>query len=369
MAERGRMNSSSGRSKSRARWWVGGVLGGVILLAAGAAVGWAGSTVFAPPPDVLDSTPFTTAEVVRGEVGSSINLNTVAEWKPIPIAANLASGTVTSVSVTAGQEVGVGSVLYAVNLRPVVIAQGDVPAFRTLSRNTAGADVAQLQAMLTQLGFYRGDVSGDFGWLTQAAVEAWQESLGVDDDGVVQAGDLVFVPSLPTRISLDVDKVVRGASLGAGDPVISGLPPAPTFRVPVTDSQSAMMPDGTRVEVTGPDGQAWEGFVVDRVAQQQGGTIDVILGGADGAPVCGTECGTISVTEQSLLRSQVVTIETVTGLTVPSAALVSRADGTIAVLEEDGTEHRVTVVTSARGMSVIEGVSAGLRVRVPASGG
>lgn len=363
------MNSSSDHPKSRVRWWVGVALGGVILLAAGAAVGWAGSTVFAPPPDVLDSTPFTTAEVVRGEVGSSINLNTVAEWKPVPIAANLASGTVTSVSVTAGQEVGVGSVLYAVNLRPVVIAQGDVPAFRTLSRNTTGADVAQLQAMLTQLGFYKGDVSGNFGWLTQAAVEAWQKSLGVDDDGVVQAGDVVFVPSLPTRISLDADKVVRGASLGASDPVISGLPAAPTFRVPVTDTQSAMMPNGTRVEVTGPDGQAWEGFVVDRATQQQGGTIDVILGGADGAPVCGTECGAISVTEQSLLRSQVVTVETVTGLTVPSAALVSRADGTIAVLEEDGTEHQVTVVTSARGMSVVEGVSAGLRVRVPASGG
>src|SRR5690606_14909066 len=127
------------------------------------------------------------------------------------------------------------------------------------------------------------------------------------------AGDVVLVPSLPTRISLDADKVVRGASLGASDPVISGLPAAPTFRVPVTDTQSAMMPNGTRVEVTGPDGQAWEGFVVDRATQQQGGTIDVILGGADGAPVCGTECGAISVTEQSLLRSQVVTVETVTG--------------------------------------------------------
>jgi len=362
------MSSSPKRSKSRARWWVGGVLGGIVLVAAGAAVGWAGSTVFAPPPDVLDSTPFTTAEVVPGEVGSSINLNTVADWKPVPIAANLASGTVTSVAVAPGQEVGVGSVLYSVNLRPVVIAQGAIPAFRSLARGTVGADVAQLQAMLTQLGFYDGDVSGDFGWRTQAAVEAWQLSLGLDDDGVVQAGDVVFVPTLPTRISLDAEKVVRGASIGAGESVISGLPAAPTFRVPVTDAQSAMMPDGTRVEVTGPDAQAWEGFVVDRIAQQQGSTIDVILTGPDGAPVCGVECGAISVTEQSLLRSRVVTVETVTGLTVPSAALVSRADGTIAVIEEDGTEHRVTVVTSARGMSVIEGVSAGLRVRVPASG-
>ncbi|HWK19843.1 MAG TPA: peptidoglycan-binding domain-containing protein [Microbacteriaceae bacterium] len=362
------MSSSSKRSKSRARWWVGGVLGGIVLLAAGAAVGWAGSTVFAPPPDVLDSTPYTTAEVVQGEVGSSINLNTVAEWKSIPIAANLASGTVTSVAVGPGQEVGVGSVLYAVNLRPVVIAQGAVPAFRSLARDTVGADVAQLQAMLTQLGFYSGDVSGDFGWRTQQAVEDWQASLGLDDDGVVQAGDLVFVPTLPTRISLDAEKVVRGASIGAGDPVISGLPAAPGFRVPVTDAQSAMMPDGTRVEITGPNGEAWEGFVTDRVAQQQGGTIDVILSGPDGAPVCGADCGSISVTEQSLLRSRIVTVETVTGLTVPSAALVSRADGTIAVVEEDGTEHRVTVVTSARGMSVIEGVSAGTRVRVPVSG-
>jgi hypothetical protein len=73
------------------------------------------------------------------------------------------------------------------------------------------------------------------------------------------------------------------------------------------------------------------------------------------------------VTGQTLLQSRIVTEETVTGLVVPSAALLSGADGRTTVTDEEAVSHPVTVVTSARGMSVIEGVPAGTRVRVPAS--
>jgi hypothetical protein len=38
------------------------------------------------------------------------------------------------------------------------------------------------------------------------------------------------------------------------------------------------------------------------------------------------------------------------------------------VVDEEGQELPVTIITSAKGMSVIEGVEAGLRVRVPATG-
>ncbi|WP_170154373.1 peptidoglycan-binding domain-containing protein [Protaetiibacter intestinalis] len=336
------------------------------LLAGGGSV-WAITIVFSPPADVLDSTGFTTAEIVQGEVGASIDLITTAAWSPVLIGRNQAAGTVTRVTVTSGQEVTGGDVLYWVDERPVVIAPGPVPAYRSLAVGTAGSDVAQLQQLLTGMGFYHGVADGSFGWSTRQAVRAWQKSIGVAGDGVVGVGDVVFVPSLPTRIALDVDVVEVGAGLSGGEPVVSGLPPAPRFVLSVADSQSRMMPNGTRVEVTGPDGQNWEAFVVDRVEDaQEGSSVDIVLGRRDGSAVCGGDCGTIPVTGEALLRSRVVTVETVAGLVVPSAALVSQVDGSLAVIDETGVEHEVSVVASAHGMSVIEGVDAGLRVRLPA---
>lgn len=351
------------RSPRRPWRWVAAALATLVV---GGGVGWAAATVLTPAKDVLDSTAFTYVEVVNGEVGSSINLNTVAEWTPVPVGSNLASGVVTSVSVEAGQEVGAGAVLYTVNLRPVVIAQGSIPAFRALGMGDTGADVAQLQSMLATLGLYGYEVDGKFDGVTRDAVEDWQGSLGLERDGAVQAGDIVFVPTLPTRVALDTEKVKRGASLGGGDAVVQGLPPAPAFTIPVTDTQAALMPTGTRVEITGPEGDAWEGFVVDQKSDEQNG-VTVLLAGKDGASICAGACGTIPVTGQALLRSRIVTVETVAGLTVPSAALLSKGDGSLAVIDDEGLEHPVSVVTSARGMSIIDGVAAGTKVRVPAT--
>ena len=73
--------------------------------------------------------------------------------------------------------------------------------------------------------------------------------------------------------------------LAGGEPVVNGLGAEPSFTVPVTESQSALMPDGTRVEITGPDGAAWDGFVVGRETDEQSG-VTVTLAGKDGASIC-----------------------------------------------------------------------------------
>ncbi len=357
--------SASGEPVPRRRRWLSWLGIGVVVLLVGAGIGWAGATVLTPARDVLDSTAFTYVEVVPGEVGSSINLNTVAEWTPIPVGSNQAAGTVTTVNVKPGDEVTQGSVLYTVNLRPVVIAQGAIPAFRSMANGVSGTDVLQLQAMLAALGHFSGAQDGRFGYGTTVAVRAWQKSLGVQADGVVQQGDVVFVPALPTRVALDAKVIERGASVSGGEPVVTGLPPQPSFTVPVTDTQAALMPNGTRVEIANGE-LIWEGFVSDQVTDPQAGTT-VILSGKDGASICGEDCGTVPVTGQTLLLSKIVTVETVSGLVVPSAALLSAADGAVSVIDEEGVSHPVTVETSARGMSVVDGVSAGLRVRVPAA--
>jgi len=336
-----------------------------LCLAVGAAVGWALTVVLTPVDDGLDSDRYTFVSVESGEVGASIQLNTVAEWKPEPAGTNRAVGVVTGVDTDSGDEVGQGSVLYSVDLRPVVVAQGEVPAFRSLTTGTEGADVTQLQQMLAARGHYSGALDGKVGGSTVAAIKRWQQQLGIPATGVVETGDVIFVPILPTRVSLDDAIIFRGATLAGDEEAVNSLPPAPMFSMPVTEAQAMMIPTGSQVEITSPDGTTWVGAAARQITEAATSTITVSLERADGEPICGEQCNQIPVIGQSLLASRVVTAETVNGLVVPSAALVSGAHGQIEVVTEGGRRMRVAVVAAARGMTVIEGVERGLRVRVP----
>lgn len=354
--------------KSRLARPNGGVVVAVIVaLALGAGAAWAGFTLLRPADDPLEALSFTYVAATEGAVGSEISLNTVAEWKPVPVGDNRAQGVVTSIAVTAGDEVRQGTTLYSVDLRPVVVAQGDVPAFRPIGEKTTGPDVAQLQQLLLDLGLYGGSIDGESGAETLAAIKEWQQSLGLEPTGEVKAGDVIFVPTLPTRVALDSEKVFRGATLTGGEPVLRGLPSSPVFTLPVTDSQAALIPSGTRVEITSPAGDVWEGYATDQTQDTESQTVVVGLTGVDGVPICGDTCGQIAATGQSRLTSRIVTTEEVTGLVVPSAALVTFADGQVAVTTDEGERVSVKVVASARGMSVVEGLEPGTQVQIPAS--
>ncbi|KJL29243.1 peptidoglycan-binding domain-containing protein [Microbacterium oxydans] len=334
------------------------------VLAAGA-VGWAASSILTPADDPLEAADFTYVTVQSGEVGSTITLNTVAKWTPVPAGSNRASGVVTEVSIEPGAEVMPGDVLFRVNEHPVVIGQGDVPAYRSIDVDTKGADVAQLQSMLTALGLYGGAVDGTAGPRTIEAIRAWQKTLDVEQTGVVDVADIIYVPQLPTRVSLDDEVITRGNLVAGGEPVVRALSTSPVFRVPVTEAQAATMPTGTRVEITSPEGDVWIASAGKQVVDSQSGSIDIYL---DGESICGGDCAQIPVSGEALLSSVIVTAEEVSGLVIPSAALVTSADGQFAVIDRSGDRLNVTVIASARGMSVVEGVAEGIDVRVPGTG-
>ncbi len=48
-----------------------------------------------------------------------------------------------------------------------------------------GAEVAEIQKRLTELNFYKGNIDGDFGGKTVAAVEKFQQAIGLDADGII----------------------------------------------------------------------------------------------------------------------------------------------------------------------------------------
>ena len=351
--------------EGRPRRWPWIVLTAIVLLIAGAAGSWAVLTVLRPAEDPLASTDHTYVEVTAGSVGASISLNTVAEWTQVPIGANQATGIVTSVDVAAGAEVAQGTALYSVGLRPVVAAEGDVPMFRQIAEGTTGTDVTQLQQMLTALGHYRGAIDGKTEAATTTAIKHWQKTLGLAQTGSVDVGDIIFLPQLPTRVALDPEIIHRGASLAGGEDTVLGLPTAPQFWIPATEAQAAMMPVGSVVEVTAPDGATWQGATGEQSRNAEDGTINVAVTGPDGATLCADVCASVPVSGQTTLLSNIVTVEHVEGLVVPSAALVTTAQGQTAVVTADDERVPVDIVASAKGMSVITGVDDATRVRIP----
>jgi peptidoglycan hydrolase-like protein with peptidoglycan-binding domain len=334
----------------------------LVCLLAGLGGGWAGSILLLPPKPIPPAEEFSLVRAINGSVGSQISLDADASWTMTPAGRNETAGVVTSVAVAQGATVNVGTVLYTVNLRPVVIAQGGIPSFESIGQNSRGADVVQLQTMLKTLGFYRGTVSGTAAGSTVSAIRAWQKSLGIAPSGLVQQGDLIYVPSLPSRVSLNQTAIAVGQSVAGSELAVETVSAEPSFQMSVSSSQAQLLTLGTRVTIL--DGKkAWHAQIGTQTTKAQGLTT-VRLVPSSGASICGSECADISLGGATNLQAQVITTPTVHGTVVPSAALTTVNVNNVEVTDSHGASHRVTVVASADGESVVTGIAAGLLVRI-----
>lgn len=345
---------------------------GLVMLGLGALAGWAVSRVFGEPAPVVVEADHTHVEVGTGEVSATVSLGGRAEWEVETVGSNRAVGTVTAVAVDPGEEVDTGHLLYRVDERPVLIARGDIPAFRAMSRGTNGGDVAQLQQLLIDLGYYTGPLDGVFGASVQSAVRSWQRVVGATVDGVVELGEVIFVPTLPIKIVVDQNVVAVGRILTGGEPVIGALPSTPTFSAIVTSSsQIALLPSGTEVTITGTlddrtvRWSAVAGLPGITGSPATGGNQVVFLEPSGTGAICRDECGLVALGFGASLEVTIVTVPHTSGVVVPVGALVTAANGQLGVIDDTGALIPVTIVASARGMAVVEGVDEGTRVRVP----
>lgn len=341
----------------------------LVCLSIGAAASWGAYTVLRPAEAPIDTVTYTKAKVITGEVAAELKLNVVAKWSATPLGVNRASGVVTSRNVSSGDTITQGTTLYTVNMRPVVAAQGSVPAYRDIEYGLSGPDVKQLQQLLYDLGFYWVEPDGEALSGTTTAIRQWQKSLGLETTGVVSPADIVFLPTLPARITLDTEALDIGAEIEPGAKVVSVLPSSPQFTIPVTASQAAMIPADTAVFVNAPDGTEWQGVIAGQHVDDETQQIIYTISGQEGAALCGEACGEIPVSSEVRLPAKIVLVPPTSGLVVPSSALVTNPDGSIVIIDSTGAPHKVTVVASARGQSVIEGVKAGMQVRVPGHNG
>lgn len=336
----------------------------VIALAGGA--GWWAGRITLMPEETEEESGVTTviATVSEATVGRVFNLNVTVRQPLTLFASNVLAGVVTDVSNEG--EMRQGSQVYAVNDVPVRVVEGSFPFFRELSEGAKGEDVRQVQAMLSDLGFWTAR-DGDWGPRTTAAVERWQKATGREETGVIGFGELVAVPALPGTISLG-ESIVIGHTVNGGEDGVLATVGDPTFVLNVTHEQANNIPTGASIEVTFED-LVWDAVLTGEEVPQEGeeqygGGLSLALEAAGGGLVCGTECHRLPAAESTSLASRIQVVPHVTGPAVPAAALRTDATGDTFVEAPDGTRVPVTVLGSGDGLAVVEGVDLGDEVLV-----
>ncbi len=338
------------------------IAGALALLLVGGAIGWAIGAVFAPPQVATASDATLTTTARHGTVEDTLVMAAESKWNESKIGVNTASGVVTRVHHKAGEQITAGKVLFRVNERPVIALQGDIPSFRGMHEGIRGNDVRQLQRFLKGKGWYKGSVTGKFDAKTTSAVKHWQGKVGISKDGFVRASDVIFVPTLPVNGSLDESVIRPGNRLVGGENVLTGVSGDPQFVAPLTVEQAFRVNTGTKVKVQNLTGGYWSGHVAE-IRESDAGYFRLTLTAPDGSPICGDQCSSLASSEAYHLNVTFMLQEPVSGIMVPASAIRSRG-GAVYVLAEDGTELPVTLVASAGGQAIVEGLAEGTVVRM-----
>ncbi len=124
---------------------------------------------------------------------------------------------VTKAGVAKGDVLSESSLLMEVSGRPVFLLEGTIPPYRDLQRGDWGADVQQLNASLTRLGYLSGTETDTYTAETAAALSALYLNAGYSPPGVdvrpdevtepmartafARLGELAYAPFLPAVVS------------------------------------------------------------------------------------------------------------------------------------------------------------------------
>ena len=190
-------------------------------------------------------------------------------------------GTITGLAAE-GAVVERGASLVEVDGLPsVVVMYGERPMWRTLNSDSDdGPDVRQLEENLVALGFATTDeltVDDEFTSTTAEIVEDWQASLGREETGEVEPGDVLFLPG-PVRVAeqlLAAGDAASGELLavtGTTRSVHVDLAAADADMVTIGATVTVELADGTRVE----GNVAAIGTIADVATDAQGTTTTTI---------------------------------------------------------------------------------------------
>ncbi|MFD6935505.1 peptidoglycan-binding protein [Streptomyces goshikiensis] len=228
----------------RGRRGVFGVVGGAVLMAAGALL--ATAVVKSPAQLAAEAGPpaqgVLTAEVERRVLAETVvTRGTVVADQSVTVAP---PGVVTKLPLKAGDPVAAGRLLAEVSGRPVFALRGAVPMYRDLVPGATGDDVAQVQAALRELGHGTGrDPKGVFGPGTKAALAELYRAVGYAPLPALKDG--------PATVKAARD-AVRAARWALEDTETPPEPPAPAPSSPTAPPPGS--PGTPRAPGTPPPG-------------------------------------------------------------------------------------------------------------------
>jgi hypothetical protein len=370
----------------------GALVGGVV--AGGVAVA-ARSNNNGTASSPADSSQVATAAVVRTTLSNTVQVGgSIGYDGDYTVAALRGGGGVYTWLPERGQVIKQDQPLYSVGNEPVPLLYGSLPAYRQFDAGMSdGPDVSQLTHDLIALGYGDGLAqSSHYSSATAAAVQRWQQALGLQATGQIPIGEVVFEPG-PIRVTSVTPSV--GTPAGGGT-VLTATSTTPVVIIDLDVSEEYLVKTGDAVTVVLPDGTSTVGgriATVGTVATCPGGGGTGAGGGgsgsADQSPCQSSGSGTsspptvtVSITldstppgatyDQAPVNVNITTQTAGNVLAVPVNALLALAGGGYGVDVVTGqTSHLAGVTTGLYSDTLVQvsgsGLTAGTRVEVPSS--
>jgi hypothetical protein len=196
-------------------------------------------------------------------------------------------------------------------------------------------------------------IDGEWTAATTAAVERWQEARGMTEDGVVELGEIVF---LPGKQRIGEHQTSIGLPAQPGTEVMSTASTTQVVTVDLEASRQELVDEGDRVSVELPGGDVVQGTITDvgKIAEASDDETDTVGGNAGGGGSEPTIAVTISLAGRAStdLDQAPVTVDLTrrlerNALAVPVTALLALAGGGYGVelSGADGTTQLVGVET------------------------
>jgi peptidoglycan hydrolase-like protein with peptidoglycan-binding domain len=333
---------------TRRRLAAGGLLAVIVVSAAGAA---SGAVRVPPVPAATSGDPSPapaqpdTATIEQRTLHTAADLTGTLGYEGTSAVDAGTGGTLTWLPAE-GTVISRNGVLYELDgrIRPRLL-YGARPMWRSLGPGVSdGADVRQLEENLRAMGYAPSNMKVDAHWdaRTTTAVKRWQKATGRTADGMLDSGDIAFLPG-PVRVASH--QATLGSRVGPGMPLLSTTGTKRVVTLDLSASRQDLVRAGQAVTVTLPDGTMVSGHVrgVGRVA----------TAGQNGAPA------TVPVTfdldpaaklpdlDAAPVTVHVVTEEHPNVLAAPVTALVALLEGgyAVEVVHKDGTHAYVAVTT------------------------
>lgn len=350
------------RRRRRVRWAVMGVaLLGVLGVGTGAVL----TKLIARPVSAAPQAPppVATAEVSRTDLAQQESLTGELAYGTEHTMRGRKQGTITGLP-GPGTVLDRGQTVYQVDATPVVLFLGGLPLYRDVGPDlTDGPDVRLVEENLRALGFGGFTVDATFTGATEDAIREWQESLGLEETGVIHPAD-VIVTSGPVRVAT---VIAEPGDAGSGD-LLTHTSTTRVVTIELEESQQDLGKPGVKVTMT-VGGKEVAGTVAELAptpADGNGGggqeeTFTATITVDDAAALGDLDSGSVDVR---------FTIDTRQGvLVVPVGALLALAEGGYGVEVVDGADRRLLAVRTglfADGDVEVsgDGLSEGMRVVV-----